>query len=177
MNETKKTITIFGTSNALPDDEIFQLAETTGNMLAENGLTIANGGYGGTMLAAAKGASTAAGKTIGVTCTAFGRGPANEYITDEIRTHSLQERLSKLLEIADAFLVLPGGTGTLLELAQVWELKNKNLDHVEKPVIILGGFWNQLVETMARIDPGSEKLLDFADGPEDVIKTLKKYFP
>jgi predicted Rossmann-fold nucleotide-binding protein len=54
MIENQKTITIFGTSNASPEDEIFQLAERIGHILAENGFTIANGGYGGTMLAAAK---------------------------------------------------------------------------------------------------------------------------
>ena len=175
--ENQKTIAIFGTSNTSDGDEIFQLAEKVGRILAENGFTIANGGYGGTMLAAAKGAAQAEGKTIGVTCSAFGRGGANQYVTDQIHTESLQERLGKLLELADAYIVLPGGTGTLLELAQVWELKNKHLAHTQKPVIIVTGFWNELVKMMARIDPDSKSLLEFAQEPEEIIKILKKYFP
>jgi uncharacterized protein (TIGR00730 family) len=176
MYDNTRLITIFGTSNASPGDEIFQLAERIGRTLAENGFTIANGGYGGTMLAAAKGAAQANGKTIGVTCSAFGRGNANKYITDQIRTDSLQQRLAKLLDLADAYLVLPGGTGTLLELAQVWELKNKHLAHTKKPVIMVTGFWNGLVEMMARIDPDSRNLIEFAEGPEEIVKILKKYF-
>lgn len=175
--ENQKTITIFGTSNVSEGNEIFELAEDIGRLLAENGFTIANGGYGGTMLAAAKGAAKANGKTIGVTCSAFGGGDANQYITEEIRTGSLQQRLGTLLELADAYIVLPGGTGTLLELAQVWELKNKHLAHREKPVIIATGFWNELVEMMACIDPDSRKLLEFAKEPEEIVKILKKYLP
>lgn len=175
--ENQKTITIFGTSNASAADEIFQLAEKIGRILAENGFTIANGGYGGTMLATAQGASEAGGKVIGVTCSAFGRGDANQYITDQIHTDSLQQRLDKLLELADAYVVLPGGTGTLLELAQVWELKNKHLAHTQKPVIIVTGFWNDLVEMMAHIDPDCRNLLEFVQGPEEIVKILKKYFP
>ena len=175
--ENQKIITIFGASSAAADDEIFQLAEKIGQILAENGFTIANGGYGGTMMAAAKGASEANGKAIGVTCSAFGRGSANQYITDQIHTESLQQRLDKLLELADAYVVLPGSTGTLLELAQVWELKNKHLAHTEKPVIIVTSFWNDLVEMMARIDPDSKNLLEFAREPEEIVKILKKYLP
>ena len=174
--KSKPVITIFGTSNAAAGDEIFQLAERIGQTLAGNGFTIANGGYGGTMLAAAKGAAKANGKTIGVTCSVFGRGDANQYITDQIRTETLQQRLDKLLELGDAYVVLPGGTGTLLELAQVWELKNKHLAHTEKPVIIVTGFWNDLVEMMARIDPDCRNLLEFAQEPEEIVEILKKYF-
>lgn len=172
----QKTIAIFGTGNASDGDETFELAEKTGRLLAENGFIIANGGYGGTMLAAAKGAAQAGGKIIGVTCSAFGRGGANQYISDQIHTESLQQRLDKLLELADAYVVLPGGTGTLLELAQVWEFKNKHLAHVQKPVIIVSDFWDGLVETMVRVDPDSKNLLEFAQEGEEIIKILKKYF-
>ena len=91
MAETKnKTITIFGTSKAEPGDRIFEMAETLGRLLAKSGFTIANGGYGGTMLAAAKDAAEAGGHVIGVTCTAFGRSAANECISEEISTTCLE---------------------------------------------------------------------------------------
>jgi uncharacterized protein (TIGR00730 family) len=118
-----KTVSVFGTSKAMPGEAVFAMAEELGRMLAENGFTVANGGYGGTMLAGAKGAASVGGRVIGVTCTAFKRGRANEYITEEISTSCLSERLAKLIELGDAYIVLPGGTGTLLELADVWEHK------------------------------------------------------
>jgi len=82
---SKKTITIFGTSKAGESDSAYILAYETGRLLAQAGLTVANGGYGGTMLAAAKGASEAGGEVIGVTCTAFKNSRPNKcfLITDK----------------------------------------------------------------------------------------------
>ena len=70
---SEKTITIFGTGRAKAGDAAYELAYELGKMLAEAGFTVTNGGYGGTMLAAAKGAAEAGGRTIGVTCSAFKR--------------------------------------------------------------------------------------------------------
>ena len=106
----EKTVTIFGTSKACPGDLAYAQAKQIGRLLALAGLAIANGGYGGTMLAAARGASQAGGITIGVTCSEFKQSTANEYITREITTSSLDERLNKLIEMGDGYVVLPGET-------------------------------------------------------------------
>ena len=53
----------------------------------------------------------------------------------------------KLVELGDAYVVLKGGTGTLLELAAVWELMNKGLMQ-ERPTIVLGDFWSGVVSTL-----------------------------
>ncbi|MGA1979916.1 MAG: LOG family protein [Sedimentisphaerales bacterium] len=166
MND--KTITIFGTADAKSGEPAYELAYQTGKLLAEASFTIANGGYGGTMLAAAKGAAEAGGKTIGVTCSAFAR-TANKYISREIVTKSLDERLDTLIKLGRAYVVLPGGTGTLLELAKVWELKNKGFIKADKPIILVGGFWKPLVDLIASDDPKSIRYIRQADGPEQVI--------
>ena len=168
-----KTITLFGTSKVQPGEAVFQLAEAVGRLLAENGLCLANGGYGGTMLAAAKGASEAGGKVIGVTCKAFKRGKANDYVTEEIKTDSLSERLAKLIELGDGFLVLPGGTGTLLELADVWEHKNKGFSSAEKPIILVGAFWQPLLGMMAAADADCVLCVDCAETADDALELLK----
>jgi uncharacterized protein (TIGR00730 family) len=165
---TKKMVAIFGTGNAKSGDSIYRLAYKTGKLLAQAGFTIVNGGYGGTMLASAEGAVEAGGETIGVTCSAFGRGRANEYISREIVTNSLDERLSKLIELGQAYVVLPGGTGTLLELAMVWELKNKGFMHKSKPVILVGRFWKPLVNLIAKSEPASSGYIHIAAGPNEV---------
>ena len=164
----EKIITIFGTSRVSPEDRAFGLAYEIGMLLAQSGFVIANGGYGGTMLGAAKGAAQAGGKTIGVTCSAFGRGGANEYVSREIVTHSLDERLDTLIKLGRGYVVLPGGTGTLLELAKVWELKNKGFLAAHKPIILVGGFWKSLVDLIAADDPDSRKCIRIAAGPRDV---------
>ena len=174
-NKTK-LVTIFGTSKAAEGDVVFDLAETLGRLLAENGFTIANGGYGGTMLAGAKGAVEAGGTVIGVTCTAFKRGKANEYVTKEISTASLEQRLGKLIELGDAYLVLPGGTGTLLELADVWEHKNKGFANTDKPIILIGAFWRPLLEMMAAADADSVLHVEHAETAENAIDLLKSAF-
>ena len=173
MAKNKTTITIFGTSKAKPGDSVFVMAGELGRLLAENGFTIANGGYGGTMLAAAKGAAEAGGKVIGVTCTAFKRGKANEFVSEEISTDCLEKRLAKLIELGDAYLVLPGGTGTLLELADVWEHKNKRFANADKPIILVGAFWRPLLEMMAVADADSVLHVECAETVENAVGLLK----
>lgn len=173
---SQKTVTIFGTAKAVQGDEAFTAARQIGKTLAGNGFVIANGGYAGTMLAAAKSAAQAKGKVIGVTCSAFGSGKANEYVTEEIVTDSLQERLNKLIELGDAYIVLPGGTGTLLELAAVWELKNKGFFDRDKPIIITGPFWKGLVELIESMDAGSTQSVQIAETPAEAVKILNEYF-
>jgi uncharacterized protein (TIGR00730 family) len=169
---SEKIITIFGTGRAKAGDSAYALAMEMGKLLAQAGFTIANGGYGGTMLAAAKGAAAAGGEIVGVTCSAFKSSRANEYITREIVTASLDERLDTLIKIGQAYVVLPGGTGTLLELAKVWELKNKGFLKAEKPIILVGGFWKPLAELIATDDPDSSRYIKLADGPKQAVKLI-----
>jgi len=172
---SEKIIAIFGSGRAGSDDSACALAYETGKLLAQAGFVIANGGYGGTMLAAAKGAAEAGGQIIGVTCSAFKRGTANEYISREIVTHSLDERLDTLIKLGQGYVVLPGGTGTLLELAKVWELKNKGFLQQHKPIILIGRFWKSLIDLIIADDPGSSRYIHQADGPEQAVDLIVDY--
>ncbi len=168
---SEKTITIFGTAEAEEGGDVYALAFETGRVLAQAGFVIANGGYGGTMLAAAKGATEAGGKVIGVTCSAFER-MANKYISREIVTGSLDERLDILIKLGCAYVVLPGGTGTLLELAKVWELKNKGFLEKDKPIILVGKFWTPLFDLITVDEPESINCLQRVDRPEQIEKLI-----
>ena len=167
-----RVITIFGTSRAKPGDAVFEMAEEIGKFSAQAGFTIANGGYGGTMTAAAKGAAEAGGEIIGVTCSAFKNSWPNQYITREIITESLDERLDTLIKTGQAYIVLPGGTGTLLELAKVWELKNKGFSNADKPIILVGEFWKPLVKVIEIDDPDSSKNIKFANEPKQAVELI-----
>lgn len=173
---SQKVITIFGSGRIKEGDIVFNLASELGRLCAEAGFAIANGGYGGSMLAAAKGANLAGGKTIGVTCAAFGKTGANEFITETIVTENLTQRVAKLVELGDAYVVLPGGTGTLLELAEIWELANKGFVNPAKPIILIGDFWEPLVEMMAKDDARCAKYVTLADGAQMAVKMIKGYF-
>lgn len=166
-------VSIFGTSKAQEGDYAYKIAEETGMLLAQAGFTIANGGYGGTMLAAAKAANLAGGQIIGVTCSVFKNRKPNQYVTKEILTKSLDERLDKLIELGQAYIVLPGSTGTLLEFAKVWELQNKGFLKAEKPIIIIGKFWKPLVELLINDEPESGRHIKLVDEPKQAVKLLK----
>lgn len=175
MTETQHVITLFGTSRAGEQDEVFRSAEQMGTLLARSGYAVANGGYGGVMLAASRGAASAGGRVIGVTCRAFKRSP-NPYLTEEISTETLDERLAALIRLGSAYLVFAGGTGTLLELADVWEHKNKGFSGADKPIILMGNFWNPLVDMMAQADPKSARCIQTAGSPSEAMAFLQEVF-
>ncbi|NIO32743.1 MAG: LOG family protein [Gemmatimonadetes bacterium] len=172
MDET--IVSIFGTGRVRPGEPAWVLAEQVGRALAQAGFTIANGGYRGTMYAAAKGATEAGGAVIGVTCSAFRGSVANEYITREVETRSLEERLRTLVQMGQAYVILPGGTGTLLELAMAWELKNKGFLDRAKPIILVGDFWKPLVDLVGTDDPTCVKGVAFAEKPQQVVELIRE---
>ncbi len=173
---SRPIITVFGTSKAVEGDTVFTLAEEAGRALAAAGFDIANGGYGGTMLASARGAAQAGAQVFGVTCKAFRRGKANPYVSTELSTDNLDQRLKKLVEIGHGYLVLPGGTGTLLELAYVWEHKHKRFETANKPIVVMRDFWQPLVVMMEQADLTSKDSLAVAEDPAQAVEFLKRHF-
>jgi uncharacterized protein (TIGR00730 family) len=139
-------VTVFGSSKPREGDAEYETAREVGRLLAEAGFTVCNGGYGGTMEASARGAKEAGGATIGVVARIFSTAP-NPFIDRKIIEDSLVNRLMKLIDLGDAYVVLKGGTGTLVELALVWELMNKRLA-AEKPILVMGGFWSPVIKTL-----------------------------
>lgn len=167
-------VSVFGTGRARAGEPAYILGEQLGRALAQAGFVIANGGYRGTMHAVAKGAASVGGAVIGVTCSAFKSSVANEYVTRTIVACTLDERLQKLVELGQGYVVLPGGTGTLLELATVWELKNKGFLDRAKPIVLAGEFWRPLVALMAQDDPACAKHVAFAANAEQATDLLRK---
>ena len=91
------------------------------------------GGNLGIMEAVSKGAVRNGGKAIGITLDSTGF-TSNKYLTEEIICSSLFDRITKLIQYGDGYVILQGGTGTLLELSAVWELMNKDLLAI-KPIV------------------------------------------
>src|SRR5437763_16461998 len=115
-----RIVTVFGSSLPGPESAAYADARRLGRLLAESGFGVANGGYAGLMEASARGAREAGGHTIGVTCTVWPQA-ANPWIVEEVRANSFPERIMKLIHLGAAYVVLPGGTGTLAELALSWD--------------------------------------------------------
>ena len=147
---TRSIVTVFGSGKTPRADEAYRRAYAVGKTIAQLGLSLCNGGYGGTMEAGARGAVEAGGHTIGVTCTRLGRRRPNPFIRQEIPTFDLLSRLNTLVRLGRAYVVLPGGTGTLAELALVWELLGKALLKKHRPLLVFVDWWRPVLELMSR---------------------------
>ena len=142
----RRTITVFGSSKPLPGEEEYETAYNLGKLLGESGYSVCTGGYQGIMDAVSKGASKFNVDIIGVTVDLFSAQPS-KYLTKEIKCNSLFERIEKLIELGDAYIILRGGTGTLVELTIAWELMNKKLIE-QKPITCHGEMWQMIIQPM-----------------------------
>jgi uncharacterized protein (TIGR00725 family) len=142
-------VSIFGSSRPRPGDEEYIMAYEVGLELARAGFVVCTGGYAGIMEAASKGAKDAGGRTLGVISDVFPEKKPNQWVDEVIVADSLVNRLLKLMTLGEAYVVLKGGTGTLLEFAAVWEFMNKRLMQ-EKPIVLVGSFWSGVVGTLSQ---------------------------
>lgn len=146
--QTKKFVTVFGSSIPKPGDDEYETAYRLGKKLAANNLNVCSGGFQGIMDAVSKGAVENGAESIGVTLDIYNFA-ASKHLTSQIETHSLFERLTKLVDIGDAFIVLQGGTGTLLEFSLVWEYMNKGMIP-QKPIACHSSLWNEITTIMEK---------------------------
>ncbi len=169
-----KTVTIFGSSIPNQNDEQYKFAYQLGASLAKNGFNICTGGYKGIMEAASKGAFDNGGLVYGVTVDLWDSEP-NPYITIEVREKRLFDRIEKLIELGDAYIILQGGTGTLLEFASVWEYANKNLQQ-PKPIICQSQMWKGITGTMnnqLKLENRRTDLVIYFNGAQEIVDYLK----
>ena len=177
---SSKTITVFGSSRPRSGDPYYEEARQLGTALGAKGFAVCSGGYGGVMEAVSRGAKDAGGKTLAVTAKFF-RSHANQWVDEEIRVDSWQERLFELIQRGDAYVICRGGTGTLVELAVVWEMMNKRVMG-KKPVVTLSRFWEPVIECVRAVEiaddaPWSEReqpLIANAASPADVVAFLAR---
>ena len=171
-----KTITIFGSSRPKPGEEEYETAFRLGKLLAENDFNVCTGGYYGIMEAVSKGASGNGVEIIGITIKDWDK-KGNEFLSKEIKCDNLFERINKLIETGDAFVILQGGTGTLLELAAVWELANKDL-MIKKPVVCHSSMWQGIVSIMnlqMEKEGRSTEIVKTFESVEGIVENLSVY--
>lgn len=171
----KRTITVFGSAFPKEGEKEFEIAEQLGKILAENNFNVCTGGYNGIMKAVSKGASENGAEAIGVTVESWNRNP-NEFVTKEFKSSDIITRITKLVEIGDAFFVLHGGTGTLLEFAYVWEFMNKNLLTI-KPIVCYSTMWKKIsdvINEQLKREKRSIDLVKYYDNFEGAVNYLKK---
>ena len=170
-------VTVFGGSQVRPGDPAYQAAELIGKALARSGITVISGGYYGVMEAVSKGAKGAGGHVIGVTTDQIGLQfniQPNRYLDEVINYADLRDRLLYMVENADAYLAMPGGIGTLHEIAETWELMRIG-GIPRRPFVCYGEMWAKIITTLEEsrfLADGYHGMITLAQSPEAVLEAL-----
>jgi uncharacterized protein (TIGR00730 family) len=177
-----KNIAFFGDANISPTDETYIAAFDVAEALSKEGYVIVDGGGPGVMEAATSGAEKCNGKTISVTFDPVnapgfeGRYVGN--VTDkEVVTTNYIERMFKLMEYGDAFIIFRGGSGTISEFGAAWVLAKLYYGH-HKPFILFGENWIPIIDTIRtnmNIDSKEYSVFEICKDVEEVIKTIQKF--
>src|SRR3989344_5222400 len=177
-----KNIAFFGDADAPHNGALYKSAYDIAKVVAQEGYTIVNGGGPGVMDAATKGAEASGGETLTVTfypenATGFeGRYVGN--VPDvEIKTTNYIERMFKLIEHADLYIIFQGGTGTISELGTAWVLAKLYYGH-HKPFILYGDKWAGLIECLKRSMNISQQELDVFEivtDKKDILPTIEMF--
>jgi len=173
-------VSVFGGSHPQAGSPAYLEACELGKLLALGGHTVLTGGYIGTMEAVSRGANEAGGHVIGVTCDdieAWRAVKPNAWVQEERRFATMQERLNELIHACEAAIALPGGPGTLTEIALAWNLMIVN-SIPPKPLILIGAGWKSVVESLYNsfgpyIPQVQRDLLRFATDAESAVSMLK----
>ena len=141
-------ISVFGGSQPKPGSSAYEEARQLGELLAQHGHTVLNGGYIGTMEAVSRGASEAGGHVIGVTCDEIEHWrpvKPNQWVTEENRGETLIDRMQVLIHDCDAAIALSGGIGTLAEITLMLNLMAVESMH-RRPLILVGSGWQSVFD-------------------------------
>jgi uncharacterized protein (TIGR00730 family) len=175
-------VTVFGGSQPKPGDPAYIEALRLGQLLGSAGYTVLTGGYIGTMEAVSRGAAETGGYVIGVTSDeieAWRAVAPNQWIQQELRYPTIRQRLYSLIEGCEAAIALPGGIGTLAEVAEMWSHLQTGAIPV-RPLILVGPEWRATIEGFFAelgmyIPEKYRKLLTFVPDVDQAFAELQEY--
>ena len=140
-------VTIFGSARTNPGSPGYEATKRAAAVLAEMGCDIITGGGPGLMQAANEGAASSPDRvqSVGIRVALPFEQASNAFVTDSFEHRTFFTRLHQFVLTSDAFIVAPGGIGTVLELMMIWQLLQ--VGHLENtPLILVGEMWPGLVE-------------------------------
>lgn len=177
-----KNIAFFGFSDFPKTSASYREAFSVAQLLAKSGYTIVNGGGPGIMDAATQGAESVSGETLAITFSPKdapgfeGRYLANR-VDKEIKTTNYIDRMFKLLEHADCFIIFKGGSGTISELGTAWVMAKLYYPH-HKPFILYGEHWHKVIAVLKqtmKIRPVELEVFKIVDKETEVIPALVEF--
>jgi len=178
-------ICVYGASSNSIDKSYIEANEKLGKLLGEQGHTVVyGGGAGGMMGAVARGARSVDGNVIGISPKFFiVDGSLYDNCTEFIYTETMRERKKLLEEKSDAFIISPGGVGTLDEFFEIFTLKQ--LSRHDKPIAIynVNNFYNELINMMEKainehfMTEKNRNLYFISNNPQEITDYITNYVP
>lgn len=175
-------VTIFGSSRVRPGDSDYQKAEKIAQLLVKEGYCMITGGGPGIMEAANKGAKEAGGESVGLNIELPMEQASNEYITTLVTFRYFFVRKVMFVKYARAFVIMPGGFGTMDELFESVTLIQTNKIKPFPIVVVDKDYWSGLVAWMKgkMVKEGKISLSDFdiirmVDEPEEVVEAIRTW--
>lgn len=175
-------IAFYGDAEAAENSLAYRDAFEVAKILAARGYTIVNGGGPGIMDASTKGAQEVKGETLSVTfypkdATGFEGRYLGNVTSVEIKTTNYIDRMFKLMEHADLFIIFKGGTGTISEWGTAWVLAKLYHGH-HKPFILFGDFWYPIVDAIKKnlnVDKDELDVFTIVDSREKVLPAIEHF--
>lgn len=172
-------VSIFGSARTPRDHPYYQAAVDTGRLLAESGFAVITGGGPGTMEAANKGALEAGGQSVGCNIELPYEQGTNAYVETSINFRYFFVRKTMFVKYAEAFIIFPGGFGTMDELFEALTLIQTGKVR-DFPVILYGkSYWKGLLDWMEERMQGEGKvaehdleLLVLTESPEEAVRVI-----
>jgi uncharacterized protein (TIGR00730 family) len=182
LSKLKQAVTIFGSARVRPDDVYYKKAEHLAQRLVESGFSVITGGGPGIMEAANKGAAQAGGQSVGLNIRLPYEQKPNPFANIVLEYKYFFVRKVMFVKYAVAYVILPGGFGTMDELFEALTLiQTKRIKPF--PVVLIGSeYWKGLIDwlrdTMLRHDKIDESDLDImqiTDDPDEAVRHIKKF--
>lgn len=176
----QRVISVFGSSAPQAGSADYEAARTVGRLLVEAGFMVQTGGYGGVMAAASQGAAEEGGLVRGITSVQieqFRPTAPNQWVTEEIKKETLRERLLYLVDHCDGAIVMPGGIGTLSELALIWSFVQTG-EIKPCPIITVGGLWQRTLSAFndeSYVRPAHKSLISITRTPNEAVQKMVEY--
>jgi len=181
LHDLGPAVSIFGSSRTQPDDPQYKKAEAIAALFVKNGFGVITGGGGGIMEAANKGATEAGGTSVGLNIKLPFEQKPNPYATIQMEFKYFFIRKVMFIKYAAAYVVMPGGFGTMDELFEVMTLVQTRRIR-PFPIIMVGTeYWGGLLAwihsqllAQALISPKDMDIIQVLDDPEEIVDTVSK---
>lgn len=174
-------VAVFGSARTPPEDPVYKAAQETAALLAHAGFAVITGGGPGIMEAANRGAFEAGGTSVGCNIELPHEQKSNDYLTLSLKFKYFFVRKMMFVKYSNAFIIFPGGFGTLDELFESLTLiqtrKIRNF-----PVVLYGSsYWSGMIDwirstvlTKANIAEEDLKLLHLTDSPAEIAEIISR---